>query len=217
MKDSLFSYITNCFLGVLFLSALSFPALATTVSYYLDQSNVLANGTNYLQVTISDSTTTAGDIDFTVDVLTANFPSPGTNFGMETFAFNFDNSLTVGATNIINVDPSSWGITEDQNAGGGFGRFEFQLSGTGSTRTELLTFTISGVAGDTPSSYALGSTLNPQAVEFFAAHVADFDDGYGNTSGKFAGSTAVPVPAALWLFGSGLICLARLARRNSTT
>ena len=204
-------------LGALVLLAAlgSISAQAATVAYYLDQSNALPDGVNYLKVTISDSSTNLGDIDLRVDVLTSNFPTPGSNFGMQAFSFNFDNSLSVSSSNITNIDPTSWQVSENQNAGGGFGKFEFQLDGTGATRTEVLTFTISGVSGDTINSYALGSTLNPSSGEFFAAHVADFDSAaYGVDSAQFAGSTPVPVPAAFWLLGSGLIGLAGVARRR---
>jgi hypothetical protein len=202
-------------LAAVVLSLGSAAANATSVAYFLDQSNAMPNGVNYLKVTVSDSTTTAGDIDFQVDVLTANFPAPGSNFGMQAFSFNYDLALNVTAANITDIDPSTWTISQDTNAGGGFGKFEFQLSGTGASRTELLTFSISGVNGDTPASYAMGSTLNPAAVEFFAAHVAGFDNGDGVTSAQFAGSTPVPAPAALWLFGSGLLGLVGVMRRLS--
>jgi len=46
---------------------------------------------------------------------------------------------------------------------------------------------------------------------FFAAHVAGFDAS-GTTSGFFA--TVVPAPAAVWLFGSGLLGLIGAARRR---
>ena len=190
-------------------------AQAASVSYYLDQSNVLDDGVNYLQVTISDSLTITGDIDFSVAVLTDAFSITGsTNFGMQNFSFNFDNTLPVTSANIINIDPSSWTISENMNAGGNFGKFEFQLDGSGATRTELLSFSITGVEGDTLSSYALGSTLNPSSGEFFAAHVAGFDETNGVTSAQFAGSTPVPLPAAFVLFGSGLVALAGLVRRR---
>jgi hypothetical protein len=206
--------------GLLLSSVFGAQVHAASISYYLDQSNDLPNGINYAQVTISDSTTTPGDIDFTVDVIASAFSySPSSNFGMETFAFNYDTSLTVGAGNIANINPSTWAISQDQNAGGGFGKFEFQLSGTGSTRTETLTFSISGVAGDTLQSYAIGSTLNPSSGEYFSAHIAGFDTTSGVTSAKFAGSTpvpAVPVPAAVWLFGSGLLGLVTVARRHNS-
>ena len=40
---------------------------AASISYYLDQSNVLADGTNWLQVTIADGA--EGSVDFTVQIL----------------------------------------------------------------------------------------------------------------------------------------------------
>jgi hypothetical protein len=185
---------------------------AATISYFLDQSNDLPAGIDYAQVTISDSATRIGDIDFSVEVLASAFTVSGSNFGMQSFLFNYDPSLSVGAINIIDIDPLAWSVSEGTNAGGGFGKFGIQLSGNGSTRTELLTFSITGVDGDTINSYAMGSVLKPAATEFFAAHIAGFDTTYGVTSAKFAGSTVVPLPAAVWLFGSGLIGLAGLAR-----
>lgn len=211
-----FQRVVSRGLSAALLSLASLSADAASVAYFLDQSNDMPDGTNYLKVTISDSSVNVGDIDFRVDVLTANFPLPGANFGMQTFAFNYDTGLSVGVANIAGVDPSTWGIAQDQNPGGGFGKFEFQLSGTGSDRTELLTFSITNVAGDSPSSYAMGSTLKPSADEFFAAHVAGFDAGGGITSAQFAGSTSapVPLPTALWLMGSGFVALAGLIRRR---
>jgi len=185
---------------------------AATISYSLDQSNDLPGGVNYAQVTISDSATTIGDIDFSVEVLASSFTVSGSNFGMQSFSFNYDPSLSVNAINIIDIDPLAWSVSEGANAGGGFGKFGIQLSGNGSTRTELLTFSITGVDGDTINSYAMGSILKPAATEFFAAHIAGFDTTYGVTSAKFAGSSVIPIPAAVWLFGSGLIGLVGLAR-----
>ena len=53
------------------------------------------------------------------------------------------------------------------------------------------------------------------SIEYFAAHIAGFDTTNSVTSAQFAGSTpAVPVPAAVWLFGSSLIGLAAFARRR---
>ena len=189
-------------------------ANAASVSYYLDQSNDLANDVNYVQVTISDGV--AGNIDFTVEVLTDAFPTPLSNFGMQAFFFNYDQALNVDMANIVDVDPASWDIREDKNAGGGFGKFHFEAKGTGSTRTELLTFSISGVEGDTVDDYAIGNADDNDGMnEFFAAHVAGYADSQtGNTSGKFAGSTLVPIPAAVWLFGSALGMMGWMRRHS---
>ena len=204
-------------LSVLSLAAVSSQANATTISYYLDQSNALPDGVNYALVTISDSATTIGDIDFSVEVLTSAFTVSGANFGMQNFSFNYDPSLSIDASNIIDTSPLAWTVSEGANAGGGFGKYGFQLSGTGSSRTEFLSFSITGVTDDTISSYAaMGSSLKPAATEFFAAHIAGFDAIDGETSAQFAGSASVvPVPAALWLFGSGILGLVVVARRKS--
>ncbi len=188
-------------------------ANAASVIYALDQSNDLADGPIYGTVTISDGLD--GDIDFSVEIIQSAFPSPLSNFGMQAFYFNHNAALTVSEANIININPDSWAINEDMNAGGGFGKFEFIATGSGSTRTSLLTFSISGVAGDTITDYATGYA--DDMGEYFAAHIAGYDDSLsGNTSGKFAGSTVVPVPAAVWLFGSALGMLAWLRRRSAS-
>jgi len=187
-------------------------AKADTISYYLDQSNALPDGINYAQVTISDGT--GGDIDFLVDVITSAF-TPDTNFGMQSFSFNYDNPTAVSSSNIMNIDPSSWTISQETNAGGGFGKFDFELAGTGTARTETLSFSIANVTGDTVYDYAVASGLMPSSGDFFAAHIAGFAETNGVTSAQFAGSTpVVPIPAAVWLFGSGLIGLVGIARKR---
>jgi hypothetical protein len=203
-------------LPVVFLTGLvAFHAQAASISYYLDQSNDLPDGVNYAQVTISDSITVIGDIDFQVEVLSSAFTVSGNNFGMQSFSFNYEPGLSIEAANIIVNDPDTWNVSSGKNAGGGFGKYDFKLSGNGSSRTGLLTFSISGVAGDSIDSYAVLSSLNPASTEFFAAHIAGFDLANCVTSAKFAGSTVVPVPAAAWLFSSGLLGLVGVARRRS--
>lgn len=193
------------------------PVGAATISYYLDQSNDLLDGVSYAQVTISDSVTTIGDIDFSVEILTEAFTVSGSNFGMQSFSFNYDPALSIDISNIVSMDTLAWTVSESANAGGGFGKFGFQLSGKGSSRTELLSFSISGVTGDTINSYATWSDLKPASTEFFAAHIAGFDITDGVTSAQFAGSTSeVPLPAASYLFASGLIGLVVAARRRNS-
>ena len=193
---------------------------AASVSYVLDQSNALPDGIEYLQVTISDSESAAGDIDIVVEVIHESLPEPGSNFGMQSFFFNADNSLEIAADNIQTGD-SDWNVRENRNAGGAFGKFDFGLSGQGNSRVETLTVSISGVDGDTIDSYAIGSALNPSSGEFFAAHFAGFTtDAFGVSSAKIGGSTAfapVPVPPAALLFGSALVLLSRIRTNRTAT
>lgn len=189
-------------------------ANAETITYFINQSNDLPDGINYAQVTISDSPDVAGDINFSVELINDAFTVSGDNYGMQSFLFNYDDALSLDSSNIIDLSESDWGISENKNAGGGFGKFDILLSGNGSSRTDLLTFTISGIEGDSIYSYALGSSLNPAADEFFSMHIAGFDETYGETSAKFAGSFVVPVPPAVWLFASGLVGLLAVARRK---
>ena len=190
-------------------------ALASSVSYYLDQSNentFLPDGTNYLKVTISD---VGNDIAFLVETLPPLSGNAGTNYGIQGFGFNTSQTLT--SANFSGM-PSGWNVNLGMNLDG-FGNFNFVESGTGSTRVEPLTFSITGIAGDTPMSYVLLSTGTAgQGNVFFAAHVAGFNDvdpGTGViTSAYFGGSIPVPLPATVWLFGSGLLGLGAVARRR---
>lgn len=192
------------------------PLRAASVSYYLDLANALPHGGPHLQVTISDSASVAGDIDFRVELLSAGFPPAAGNFGMDRFLFNHDRSVALSSANITGLNPG-WRIRESRNAGGGFDRYDIQLKGNGNSRTRLLTFSISGVEGDAPGSYALAASApHHGAADFFAAHVGGFDSRfYGTSSSWVAGSAAVPLPAAVWMFASGLLGLMALARRRS--
>lgn len=190
---------------------------AASVSYYLDQSNedvLLPDGTNYLQVTIADGV--GGDIDVTVDILQPLLDIAGVNFGIQSFGFNTTSGTFAGTVS----GPSGWSTNIGMNESG-FGNFVVVASGDGSNRqSPTLSFSISGIVGDTPADYAAFSTGNAgQGNQYFVAHVADFldqDPGAGDvTSAYFAGSTAVPVPAAAWLFGSALGLLG-WARRKRT-
>jgi hypothetical protein len=194
-------------------------AEATSVTYYLDQSNVESiypDGTNYARVDISDA---GSDILFTVSVVPGVF-SPGTNFGLQTFGFN----LAPGAPSLLAANfllPSGWSVSAGSNQDG-FGNFDWVLGGTGSNRQSPLSFTIQGVTGDILASYFdLSSNNSGQGNQYFAAHIAGFIDPTGAqgegavTSGFFAGGTpVVPLPATAWLLLSGVVGLGALARRR---
>lgn len=190
-------------------------ATAASVSYLLDQSNALPDGVDYLQVTISDSDIVEGDIDFLVEVISDALPEPGDNFGMQSFYLNAEDGIYVSAGNIT-IDTSGWSVNDDRNAGGSFGKYDVALKGKGNSRVEALTFSIGGIDDDTIFSYAVGSALNPSSGEYFAAHVAGFSyDPYGVGSGKFAGSSLIPVPPAALLFLSALGALGWRKRKTT--
>lgn len=192
---------------------LSLPASAASVAYYLDQSNTstLPDGTDYLKVTISDSTTVTGDIDFVVEALAPLTSIQTSGFGIDQFGFNTNNTLT-GSNFVL---PTNWTYAGSGNMDG-FGLFNLKADTNGAgNRLTTLHFSITGIAGDQVSDYVMLSSGNAgQGNTFFAAHVAGFDAGGGVTSAYFAGSTPVPLPAAAWLFGSGLLGLLGAARRK---
>jgi hypothetical protein len=194
--------------GMLLFAAL--PAHATSVSFFLDQSNQLPDGTNYLSVMLTENGT--GGVDFLVKTLAPLNDIAGSNFGIQMFGFSFAD----GTWGEISELPDHWRVQNNKRMDG-FGNFDIRLAGTGNARTDSLSFTVNDV------------NLNDFG-SLFSAHVAGFewctiDDNRRNwcdgknctTSAFFAGSmpvSQVPLPAALWLFGSGLIGLAAVTRRK---
>lgn len=152
---------------------------AASVSYYLDQSNQLADGVNYLRVTISDERL-PGVIDFTVEALQPLLDLAGNHFGIQKFAFNILDGVGAEASD-VNALPEHWWV---RNGGrmDGFGRYDITLQGTGNSRQDPLTFSITGVDLDTIQSYVdLSTGLSPQGFSLFAVHVAGFN--FGNCGG----------------------------------
>ncbi len=208
-------------------------AQAQSVSYYLDQSNtanapLIADGfANYLKVTI-DNEGTAGYVNFTVDVQPALLSLAGSNFGIDKFAFNVTSGGILppdcggpGCVGWSNV-PTGWtaNTPPPTNQNDGFGKYDVEVSTTGSNRLTTLSFSI--LSNNTLNQF-LDLSANPAAEgnAYFAAHVAGFST--SNTSGgtvtsAYFGATslipAVPVPAPLVLLASALIPLLRFAKRK---
>lgn len=209
---------------------------AASISYFLDQSNKLADGVNYLKVTISDDRA-PGVIDFSVEILQPLLDLAGDNFGIQKFAFNVLGGTATEARDVEQL-PENW---RARNGGrmDGFGLYDIRLQGKGKSRQDPLTFSIEGVDLDTIQSYVdLSTGRSPQGFSLFSAHVAgfnfgecdyggDYDDGKDDkkgpsgvsgdkgggkgkcvTSAYFGGTTAVPAPPAIWLLGTAVAGLA---------
>ena len=204
--------------GFLLVGLFAGTAHADSIYYTLDQTNssFLPDGMyDYADVTISDNPN-GNDIDFVVQVLASGFTSAGASTSdkltLKTFSFNFKDTLSVDVNNLVDFDPTNWSVKKTgANLGGGFGTFDFELApDKNKTATLTLSFTIANVTGDLLADYAIGYTASSEA--YFGAHISGYSIS-GEDSAKFA--TVVPVPAAVWLFGSGLLALVGFARRRS--
>lgn len=195
-------------------------AQAASVSYYMNQSNALADGVNYLKVTIDDEGT-AGFINFSVEVLPALSGMASSNFGIQEFGFNVVSGGTLPPDST--AQPSAWTLPSGWTANAappinqedGFGRFDIAVRSDGSDRLTSLDFSFA-------STEALSSFLDlsygnaGQGNSYFAAHVSGFDNGAGVTSAYFGALelVPVPVPAPLVLLASALVPLIGLRRRR---
>lgn len=205
-------------------------ASAASVSYFLDQSNTtppFPDNSNYLTVTIDDNGGTGangGDsiITFTVATVAGAFNPTAGSFGLQDFGFmDIGGFVTADSPSAQWILPTGWSSNTPPppNTEDGFGRFDLSVSTSGSTnRMDPLVFSID-VAGDSIANYvALSTNTAGEGNVFFATHVAGFTTTEpGVTSAYFGGSTPVPVPAAVWLLGSGLLGLVGVARRKVNT
>lgn len=198
------NFISKLFVCLLGLAAP--PVLAST--YYLNQSNTLADGVNYAQVDVLEN---GGNLDFTVTALTP------ANWKFSNFYFNLGGN--VGTVTLSGL-PTGWSADSGQNVSA-FGIFSDGEKGTGGTLKSALTFT-----ADSTVALAL-SNLVPNAVGgagwIFAAHVQCQDktsspcSAVGSETSHFIAGpevSTVPLPAAAWLFGSALLGFVSLSNRR---
>lgn len=185
---------------------------AQASTYYLNLSNMAAysNPEPYIKVDISQPT--AQQIQFTVTPEQSVIP----NALLMGFGFNTTGtSIALSQISFTSGEPG-WTVA-GSGQDDGFGNFQYNLSGTANKyRLSALTFDInltqSQVSGGVSASdFVQNSTKNTaEPAVPFVAHVANLN---GNT-GYFGGPAPVPVPPAVWLFGSGLVGLVGIARRR---
>ncbi len=209
---------------------------AATMSYFLDQSNKLSDGINYLKVTIADGA--EGGVNFTVEALQPLLDLAGDNFGIQKFGFNVLGGVAAEAEDVTAL-PENW-RARDGGRMDGFGLYDITLKGKGKNRQDPLTFSIDGVSVDTIMSYVdLSTGRSPQGFSLFSAKVSGFNFGNcdsgggkdddkkgpsgvdGGKGGKcvhsayFGGVNAVPAPPAVWLLGTAVAGL--VVRRFRST
>lgn len=224
--------MTNVAAALLLGAVASVSAQAASVSYFLDQSNKMADGVNYLQVTISDGLN--GAIDFKVEALQPLLDVANVNgtkskaFGIDKFAFN----IIPGAQFVKrdNMERPT-GFVYGQNAPmDGFGKYDVRLRTT-SVNTPIgptLEFSIIGITLDTLISYVDLALKSDEGPSFFSAHVrglnlssecaapapqatrfrANTNNQCRPTDAFFGGVQAVPAPAGVWLLGTAIAALA---------
>ena len=174
-------------------------------TYLLNQSNTLADGVNYAQVDVTEN---AGNLNFTVTALEP------TNWKFSNFYFNLG-----GATGAITLTglPSGWNADSDQNVSE-FGVFSDGTKGKGNSLQSVFSFTADGT-----NTLSFANLLANDEGWIFAAHVqcqskknnpcSGVD---GETSHHIAGPeiSPVPIPGAIWLFGSALMGFINMSSRR---
>jgi len=133
------------------------------------------------------------------------------------FTINWDPTVLQYVTTVVANPPWDTAAINDANAAAGVVDFVFlgQSVGTSSGTFGLATLSFNVVGGDgkyTSISFAdsaFGGFVAPGGVPVSVNYVA-------GQVGVNIPLTPVPVPAAFWLFGSGLLGLVGMARRKKT-
>jgi len=174
-------------------AALFGAATANASTYYLENNNLSQPG-NLASVTLTDN---GSDVDIIVTAILPNLQVAG-------FGFNLNG-------NPANISCNSLPTNYNCNVG------SFQYNGGGNFTDQA-----------DPSDFAVGNRFSSFSFTLLGFNEADFVATASSNGNLFAthvyldtgstgfayGGTVVPVPAAVWLFGSGLLGLVGIARRK---
>jgi len=180
--------------AILVASTFGITGISNASMYYLESNNLSQSG-NLASVTLTDN---GSNVDITVTAIAPSLEVAG-------FGFNLaGNPASIGCSSLPTTEYSC-------NVG------SFQYDGSGNytdqadpdnfgnnNRFSSFSFTLLG--------YNEANFIANADGNLFATHIYLSD---GVTTGFAFGGTVVPVPAAVWLFGSGLIGLIGLARRKT--
>jgi len=203
--------ILHALIGMLLFIGLS-QAQAALVYTFSDLSSDSTPASD-LDATLTFTVTSEGSASLN-DLLTLTLDNQTTApnaFNINELYFNFNGSH---AGFNIESDPFTTTLTHGNGtsttAANGFGSFDIKLDGFSLASGGSAIWTIDlGLTGVTNSDFNALSLIPPGDVQTFAA--LKFVMGPGDDS---AFGAVVPVPAAVWLFGSGLIGLIGVARRK---
>lgn len=199
----------------------SLHAAIASQTFYLNQSNKLADGiSNYgiVQVTADQSARTV-QFDIQAPYLYSG-SQPVANYGFSQFYFNTKNLGLSSGFSVLS-SPANWELDDKGYQVSEFGWYDLEFSakagrGTGGLPVQpSLSFTLklNNSANATIENFAnldgVSSTKTPDA--FFAAHIQGFNLTGGETSHFVASS--VPEPSTILLWSAAGVCALGVARR----
>lgn len=212
--------IFSSYAVVLGLSLLANASQGATEYYYMTvPNNTLTPPTDtYAEVKLEDIA--IGKVQFTVTMCGDNLIAGQLNCNIGAVETEFsdatlDGFYFVGPEATVDVvNPADWTFDFDNNSNTSiFG--SFNVNANGGTSTNQLIFTLAPLAGQGP--LAIADYVNPsdptgnKPSYYFSADITG-----GDAKGAHIGAL-VPIPAAAWLFGSGLIGLAAIARKRKAS
>lgn len=205
--------------------ALSFgagSAVADSISYTLGVGNTIGLGPGpYAAVTVNLTSSTTADITFTANTNGGYAFVDGSAAGLNV---NGGFSVSNIAYQLSSLSPQSIAPTPYTQGSGqvdGYGQFNLTLTqndGWGAATKEI-TFTLTATGTNTWASAS--NVLSPNASgNYVVAHVGYCQQtsstltACASVPNGATGFATVPIPAAAWLFGSGLLGLVAIARRR---